>query len=143
MARPAQVHVLEAHERDNGDLELWVDFGGTEVHLLVCNGAITDRKLAYGFAHAERVSKHEHVVVDADASADQKALEAIFAEHLDRWGRHGVGIGDMDNGERPPHRPSNVPRTGITRRRDLEKPHRPPKKAPQIAPKPIVVKATQ
>lgn len=139
MARPSSVNVVEAWDDERGQTHLWVDFAGTEVHVLLGRGAVADRKLLYGLAHAEVDGKAVRTIVDDDPQADKKALEAIFAEHLDRWEQHGQSVGGFAAGEGPPPRASKDPaRKNLTRRADLESTFTPPHAAPAQAPHPIV-----
>lgn len=136
MARPARVQVLEAYEHDDG-LYLWVDVDGAEVCILVPPGAITDRKLAYGYAQlveetsvftepsgrtVESVSAERPE--DLSSDADDLALRAILAEHLDRFEATNYDLAASN----PPLRPNDLPE--FRRARHHERSHDVPARAP-------------
>lgn len=136
MPRPPRIRVLEAHEIAPDGIYLWADVDGTEVCFLITPGAIANRKLAYGYARTvEETQKFgfrriERVVgersEDLSADADDLALQAILAEHLDRFEETSYDwVADT-----PPLRPESAHST--RRRTDLERSFDVPARTPPV-----------
>jgi hypothetical protein len=106
MPRPATVTILEAVNNHAGHLEIWADVGGGTMHFCLHRNGLERRKVYYGLAHVERVQEVDEggqpitgavteTIVDDVPDADERALQAFFAEQLDRLEQNGVELAEM------------------------------------------------
>lgn len=133
-ARPTTVTVIYAAEED-GHLQLWAEVAGKELHFIFHRNAIPNRKLDYGYA-SRRVVERSNLgrpirveSIDRFPDANDRAIAALFAEHLDRYEAHDDDWTQYATGPRP-DQPGGV--AGLTRRPDLEKTYVVPRQAPPV-----------
>lgn len=119
--RPQQINITEAiYDADTHLTTYWVEAAGHTIVVVVPDAAIENRKLIYALAHEEVVVEDdfargpqvvERRIVNDVSEADERALDAIFAEHFDRFEEY-----DHDWREQRPGKPDDPVYEGMQRR---------------------------
>lgn len=134
--RPQQVNITEAvYDPETRSTTYWVEAAGHTIMVIVPDAAIENRKLVYALAHEEVDLEEDPVngpqvigrrIVDDVPDADERALDAIFAEHFDRFEQH-----DHDWRTQRPGRPDDPAYAGMQRREEKRGQRNLPSRAPE------------